>query len=189
MKGALHYIGSFDECNAVHAYIPRNDTLFFGQHPHDHDTEFDTRFCRVTFNLPEGLTDSFGVVSLSFLIGCFYSLMFALTGLIGGLSVKNQPTNQPTNHHHHTTRAPTRTRTHARTHTYTHTHTHTGYVSHTRAHTHTHTHTHTHWLRFTRNADVNVAITITVLSTQNKNNTDMSSRNRYLWPDHSPQVN
>ena len=70
LKGALHYVGSFDECNAVHAYIPRNDSLFFGQHAHDHDTEFDTRFCRVTFNLPESLTGSFGVVSIRLLYRC-----------------------------------------------------------------------------------------------------------------------
>lgn len=61
MKGSLYYPGSFDECNTVHAYIPANASLMLGNRSHDYVTEFDTRFCRVTFDLPDAISNSFGV--------------------------------------------------------------------------------------------------------------------------------
>ncbi|XP_076451827.1 uncharacterized protein LOC143287601 [Babylonia areolata] len=61
LKGAVHYVGSYDLCNEVHAYIPNNSSLLFGQRPHNYVTEYDTRFCRVTFDLPDSVINSFGV--------------------------------------------------------------------------------------------------------------------------------
>ncbi|KAK7094202.1 hypothetical protein V1264_007855 [Littorina saxatilis] len=61
MKGAVHFVGSFDECGEVQAYLPNNSSFMFGQHPHNYTTRYDTRFCRVTFDLPDSVSESFNV--------------------------------------------------------------------------------------------------------------------------------
>jgi hypothetical protein len=63
MKGSLYYPGNFEECRKVHAYLPANASMLLGNRPHDYVTDFGTRFCRASFNVPQALVDSMGVVS------------------------------------------------------------------------------------------------------------------------------
>ncbi|ESP03530.1 hypothetical protein LOTGIDRAFT_237644 [Lottia gigantea] len=58
-KGALYYIGSYDECAKVQAYIPKNITL--GHIWRGKEKSFTTKFCRAKFNVSDNFVQSLNV--------------------------------------------------------------------------------------------------------------------------------
>ncbi|XP_025083336.1 nose resistant to fluoxetine protein 6-like [Pomacea canaliculata] len=79
LKGAVHFVGSYEECHSVHAYIPAHPNMTLGSVPHNYVTEFDTRFCRVTFNLPDSFTKGLGVDTRGITLRLHWGMCFPAT--------------------------------------------------------------------------------------------------------------